>query len=60
MGTYKVRIEEKLVYDLIIRGAASQEQAEDMAFNHKKFTGNLPDSNDSEIVFMEEVEEEGA
>ena len=53
---YLVKIEETLVYEIEVE-ANSEKEAVDMAYNHEKFTHNISDENDSEVVDVEVLED---
>lgn len=56
MKLYEVTIKETLIYKILVE-AETEEQAENEAFNDKKFVNNLCDENDSEVTEVEELEE---
>lgn len=54
MKTFKVTIVEHLTYEIEVE-AENVEMAEIRAYSDEKFTSNLPDDNDSEAMFIEEI-----
>lgn len=52
---HKVHIREVKDYYIVVEGANTLEEAEELAYNDPKFINNISDDLDSEVVTVEEI-----